>query len=149
MARHRGSHRQRAAKRKFIADVKKHIDAIAGKYIVPDEGTFDFALMYIPAENVYYEIIVRDEAADGSGLYSHALGRKVIPVSPNSFYAYLQVIALGNGDFQGIKYYGGLPGAGWQQDGRYELTNADVCFVTPEAAEAAGYRPPKTRRSGD
>ncbi len=35
------------------------------------------------------------------------------------------------------------------QDGRYALTNADVCFATPEAAEAAGYRPPKTRRSGD
>ncbi len=79
----------------FVTDVKKHIDAIATKYILEDEGTFPFALMYIPAENIYYEVIVKDEVATGGGLYAHAIDRKVIPVSPNSFYAYLQVIALG------------------------------------------------------
>jgi DNA recombination protein RmuC len=90
-----GDAEARSLRKAFQADVRKHIDAIAMKYIVPDEGTFPFALMYIPAENVYYEIIVKDEGADGAGLHAHALGRKVIPVSPNSFYAYLQVIALG------------------------------------------------------
>ncbi len=87
---------KKAKRRKFVADVKRRIDEIAQKYILPDEGTFEFALMYIPAENVYYEIIIKDESlADEKGLCSYALARRVIPVSPNSFYAYLQAILLG------------------------------------------------------
>jgi DNA recombination protein RmuC len=83
----------RARMRKaFSARVRKHVDDVAAKYILPDEQTYDFALMYIPAENVFYEAIVRD---DGRELASYALDKKVIPVSPNTLYAYLQAIVLG------------------------------------------------------
>jgi DNA recombination protein RmuC len=80
------------ARKAFVARVRKHVDDVAAKYVVPDEGTYDFALMYIPAENVFYEAIVRDETRE---LTSYALERKVVPVSPNTLYAYLQAIALG------------------------------------------------------
>ncbi|MCL5025361.1 MAG: DNA recombination protein RmuC [Chloroflexi bacterium] len=84
---------RRRCRAAFLRDVRSHVDAIASKYILTDEGTFDFALMYIPAENLYYEIIAGGAGDDG--IYSYALGRKVVPVSPNSFYAYLQAVALG------------------------------------------------------
>ncbi len=80
-------------RRQFTRTIKKHIDDVS-RYILPDENTFDFALMYIPAENIYYETILRGYAEE-SEIYSYSLQKRVIPVSPNSFYAYLQVIILG------------------------------------------------------
>jgi DNA recombination protein RmuC len=82
-------------RRAFVRDVKSRVDEIAKKYILPDEGTYDFALMYIPAENVYFEAIVRDESIDEDAPAVYATSRRVIPVSPNSLYAYLRVIVLG------------------------------------------------------
>ncbi len=83
-------------KKEFVRGAKARIDEIASKYINPDEGTFDFALMYVPAENVFYEMIVTDELTDKSyEIFHYAVGRHVIPVSPNSFYSYLMAIAYG------------------------------------------------------
>jgi len=83
---------QKTLRRQFLRNIKKHIDDVT-KYILPDENTFDFALMYIPAENIYYETIIR--GTEQSDLYAYSLEKKVVPVSPNSFYAYLQVIVQG------------------------------------------------------
>ena len=87
--------RRRALRKAFGRDVKNRIEEIAKKYILPDEGTFNFALMYVPAENVYYETIVKDEEAEEESIAAYALSRRVVPVSPNSLFAYLQVIVLG------------------------------------------------------
>ena len=83
-------------KREFVRAVKKKIDEIAAKYIKESEGTYDFALMYIPAENVFYELIVTDSLKDRRyEISQYAMDKKVVPVSPNSLYAYLMAIALG------------------------------------------------------
>jgi DNA recombination protein RmuC len=83
-------------KKEFIKSVKTRIDEIADKYIRPDEGTFDFALMYIPAENVFYETMISDTLTEKNyEIFNYAMARHVIPVSPNSFYAYLMAIAFG------------------------------------------------------
>ena len=79
------------AERQVARDVKQHIEAIAAKYIRPDEGTYDFAFMYIPVEAVYYELACGKTGA----LLAYAHERRVFPVSPTTFTAYLQVIALG------------------------------------------------------
>ena len=88
-------------RKEFVKSVRKRIDEIADKYIREHEGTYNFALMYIPAENIYYEIIVADGSASsgaperGYRLQSYAMERKVVPVSPGSLYSYLMAIVLG------------------------------------------------------
>jgi DNA recombination protein RmuC len=82
------------ARKTFVNAVKLHADSIAKKYIVPDEDTLDLALMFVPSEAVYYELL---RSADARGIAADAYCRtkKIIPVSPNTLYAHLSVIAMG------------------------------------------------------
>ena len=82
------------ARKDFVNAIKLHADSIAKKYIVPDEDTLDLALMFVPSESVYYELL---RSSDSRGLAADAYcrTRKIIPVSPNTLYAHLSVIAMG------------------------------------------------------
>lgn len=84
---------KKKSRSEFIKSVKARIDEIS-KYIRPAEQTYDFALMYIPSENVYYEILTCD-AEKNYGLFEYAMSKKVVPVSPSTFYAYLMSIVFG------------------------------------------------------
>jgi DNA recombination protein RmuC len=82
------------AKRAFATAVKGHADSIAKKYIVPNEGTLDLALMFVPSETVYYEMLMTLDSK-GEALDSYCRGKNIIAVSPNTLYAHLCVIHLG------------------------------------------------------
>jgi DNA recombination protein RmuC len=85
---------KKLAEREFVADVKGHIDAIAKKYILTEEGTIDYALMYLPSETVYYEVV------NNTSLFDYSAKKRVLPVSPMTFYAYLRAILM---SFEGQK----------------------------------------------
>lgn len=80
--------------KQFERDVKKHVDDISRKYILTEEGTIDYALMYIPSEAVYYEIV------NSSEIFDYAGKKRVLPVSPTTFYAYMRAILM---SFEGQK----------------------------------------------
>jgi len=89
--------KKEALEKLFKQDLKNRIDETA-KYIRPQEGTFDFALMFIPAEGIYYDLIINEVGAMKSNtrdLVKYAAEKRVSIVSPNSFYAMLQTIIQG------------------------------------------------------
>jgi len=77
----------------FINDVWGYVDSIAEKYIRPGV-TLDIAFVFVPAESLYYQVLLDSE------LQEHCRAKKVLPVSPNTLYAYLQVLGIG---FRGLK----------------------------------------------
>lgn len=85
---------KKMVEKEFVRDVKTHIDDIASKYILTEEGTIDYALMYIPSEAVYYEIV------NNLSLFDYSGKKRVLPVSPMTFYAYLRAILM---SFEGQK----------------------------------------------
>jgi DNA recombination protein RmuC len=82
-----------AARREFSQAVRKHADSIAEKYILPEEHTLDYALMFVPSEGVYYELLMTEDPKYGL-LDEYCRGKRVFPVSPNTFYACLSAIAV-------------------------------------------------------
>jgi DNA recombination protein RmuC len=82
------------ARRAFAVAVRGHADSISKKYIVPDEGTLDVALMFVPSESVYYELLMTPDNK-GQPLDAYCRDKRVIAVSPNTLYAHLCVIAMG------------------------------------------------------
>ena len=94
MVKAQNDNEKNSAEKEFIRDVKKHIDAISKKYIIPDEGTMDFALMYVPSESVYYEVVNNTE------IMEYSKRARIYIVSPSTLYAHLQTILL---SFEGKK----------------------------------------------
>jgi DNA recombination protein RmuC len=81
------------AERAFAHDVDKHIKDISSRYIVPDEDTFDFAVMYVPAEGVYAEVLRLSHRR--RPLFESAVEARVVPMSPLTMYGYLQTVLFG------------------------------------------------------
>lgn len=95
-----GSSEAESAQRAFARDIMHHVDDIAAKYLSPDDGAVDVAFMYIPSESVFQEIVIGGVDADSAPLAEYALRKRVVPVSPNSLYAYLSVVRMGLRGFQ-------------------------------------------------
>jgi DNA recombination protein RmuC len=84
---------RKRARREFASDVRRHVEAIATKYIRPGDGTYDFAFMYVPSEAVYCEIVFDEE---GTSLADWAAAeRRVIAVSPRLLHVYLATVCTG------------------------------------------------------
>src|SRR5271154_5818180 len=80
-------------RRDFAIAVRKHADSISEKYILPDEHTLDYALMFVPSESVYYELLMTEDSKHGR-LEEYCRAKRVFPVSPNSFFAFLGAVAV-------------------------------------------------------
>jgi DNA recombination protein RmuC len=85
---------RRVRRRAFLQQVRRHVDAVA-KYISPQDQTIDYAFMYLPSEAIYYELTLGEESPDEPDILRYCADKNVIPASPNTLLAYLQVVALG------------------------------------------------------
>lgn len=81
---------RKAAAKSFAKDVKKQIDDIAKKYILPEEGTVNFAVMYVPSENIYYQMVTDEEG----GVLDYARQKGVLITSPNGFFFMMRIVYM-------------------------------------------------------
>ncbi len=82
-----------AIKKALKKDIEKHVNDIASKYISKEDKSLDVAFMYIPAENIYYETVIRDD--EDLNIKRYCFDKHVVPVSPSTLYAYIQIVLLG------------------------------------------------------
>ncbi|HEV2289578.1 MAG TPA: DNA recombination protein RmuC [Candidatus Acidoferrales bacterium] len=82
------------ARKEFFQAVRKHAESVAEKYILQNEGTLDVALMFVPSESVYYELLMTSDAKLGR-LDDYCRGKRILPISPNTLHAYLSAILMG------------------------------------------------------
>jgi DNA recombination protein RmuC len=118
----------------FARDVKGHVDAIASKYIRPDENTYDFAFMYLPSEAIYYELACGKTGA----LLGYANENRVFPVSPTTLTAYLQVVALGLRGMQIEQHAREVMAYVAQLDKEFDAFRDDFVVVGKHLANAQG-----------
>ncbi|HKW78735.1 MAG TPA: DNA recombination protein RmuC [Candidatus Limnocylindria bacterium] len=85
---------RRSRRRAFLQQVRRHVDAVE-RYVSPQDGTIDYAFMYVPSEAIYYELTAGDVSPDDPDILAYCADHHVIPASPNTLLAYLQVVALG------------------------------------------------------
>ena len=79
----------------FVSDIKKSIKSIKDKYVNPDSGTTNFALMFVPSESIYYDILTLDKSDSPTSIYNTSFKNNVVLVSPNTFYMFLNVLLMG------------------------------------------------------
>jgi DNA recombination protein RmuC len=85
---------RRVRRRSFLQQVRRHVDAVE-RYVSPQDGTIDFAFMYLPSEAIYYELTVHDAAPDEPDVLAYCAEHHVFPASPNTLMAYLKLVSLG------------------------------------------------------
>lgn len=81
------------ARAEFAQAVRQHVDTVAQSFILPAEGTLDLALMFVPSESAFLELLVTSD--EQGQLEDYCRQKRVLPVSPNSLHAYLGAVLVG------------------------------------------------------
>jgi len=85
---------RRSRRRAFLHQVRRHVDSV-GRYVSPQDATIDYAFMYLPSEAIYFELTAHEASPDEPDVLAYCAEHHVIPASPNTLLAYLQVVSLG------------------------------------------------------
>lgn len=122
----------------YVKNLEKKINSIQEKYIRPELGTTEFALMFIPSEAIYYETIAeKNYLGHPCSLFEYAQQRKVIPVSPNTFFAFLQVILAGIRNLEVIEQARELQNALGKLERHFDLFYKQYESIGKEVQKAA------------